>query len=160
MKKWFPRKARVSGAVAIVLATRPISKDMVRATTYMNIGRVLDDDRKLDEAFIYYSKARDLWPNDALVNILLGRIRLDQQRPADALPFFDRAIQIAPEHAPAYVAYGAGLLANGQPDAAARQFERALALDPANERAREGLRQARAKLTPSAPSNPEDRFGL
>jgi tetratricopeptide (TPR) repeat protein len=144
-------------ATAIFLATRPISNDMVRATTYMNIGRVLDEDHQLDEAFAYYSRARDLWPNDALLNVLLGRIRLDQQRPAEALPYFDRAIQIAPEHAPAYVAYGAGLLASGQSDAAAKQFERALALDPTNERARDGLRQARAKSTPSSP---EHRFGL
>src|SRR5439155_8205678 len=132
-------------ATAVWLETRPIRNEMVRASTYQNIGQVLDDQNKLDEAFTYYAKARDLWPADPLVHILLGRIRLDQNKPADALPYFIEAVRLAPNDAPPHVAYGAGLLAAGQADAAAAQFHRALEIDPQNPRAQEGLRQARSR---------------
>ena len=132
-------------ATAVWLETRPIRNEMVRASTYQNIGRVLDDQNKLDEAFTYYAKARDLWPADPLVHILLGRIRLDQNKPAEALPYFIEAVRLAPNDAPAHVAYGAGLLAAGQADAAAAEFHHALEIDPQNPRAQEGLRQARSR---------------
>ena len=128
---------------AVWAATKPILNDMVRASTYQNIGHVLDDDNRLDEAFAYYEKSRALWPADPMVNILLGRIRLDQKRPAEALPYFEEAVRLAPESAPSHAAYGAGLLANGQRDAAAMEFAHALRLDPQNGRALQGLRQAR-----------------
>src|SRR6185369_15807867 len=95
---------------AVWAATKPILNDMVRASTYQNIGHVLVDDNRLDEAFAYYEKSRALWPADPMVNILLGRIRHDQKRPAEALPYFEEAVRLSPESAPSHAAYGAGLL--------------------------------------------------
>jgi 4-amino-4-deoxy-L-arabinose transferase-like glycosyltransferase len=129
----------------VLYVTHGIRSDMVRASTYQNIAHVLDEQHKLDEAFHYYSRAREIWPNDALLNIMLGRIRLDQGDASASLPFFAEAVRISPDYAPAHVAYGAGLLVAGQTTAAAERFQRALALDPANERAQEGMRQVRAR---------------
>ena len=127
------------------LATRPVRNDMVRASTYQNIAHALDDQNRLDEAFVYYERARDLWPNDALVNIMLGRIRLDQKRPAEAIPHFSEAVRVAPSYAPAHVALGAGLLESGRIDEAELEFRKALVLDPENARAQEGMHQIRAR---------------
>jgi tetratricopeptide (TPR) repeat protein len=127
------------------LATRPIRNDMVRASTYQNIAHALDAQNKLDEAFSYYERARDLWPRDPLVHIMLGRVRLDQKRPADAIPHFTEAVRVAPEYAPAHVALGAGLLDAGQLDPAETEFRKALLLDPGNSKAKDGLEQVRLR---------------
>jgi tetratricopeptide (TPR) repeat protein len=85
---------------------------------WFNLGVVLDNQGRVDEALADYRKAVALQPNyvDALLNI--GATLANRKQFADAIPFFERALRQNPDSVDSHDNLGHVLLEVGQPGAA------------------------------------------
>ena len=95
------------------------------ATRYLQVGRVADAQKELEEAV-------RLDPRHAEARSNLGTVLQAQGRLAEGMQHLRTAVRLKPKNDAVRFNLGAGLLAAGQPDAAMREFRSAIALNPEN----------------------------
>ena len=95
------------------------------ATRYLQVGRIADAQKELEEAI-------RLDPRDAEAHSNLGTVLQAQGRLAEGMQHLRTAVRLKPKNDAVRFNLGAGLLAAGQPDAAMREFRSAIALNPEN----------------------------
>ena len=96
------------------------------ATAEFNLGTVLDQQDRWDEARVHYERALAIDPfhTRAMNNLAAGLDRHGQS--AAALGLFERAIAIAPDTADYYVNYGNALISSRRLDDAIRALATAI----------------------------------
>ncbi len=96
---------------------------------YSNLGKVLQDLGRNDEALDAYRLAIARQPNDAAININLGAALLAQQAWDDAVTVTRRAVASQPENAMAHANLGTALMNLGRHEEALASCRQAMALD-------------------------------
>jgi len=95
-----------------------------------NLGLLLANRGRTDEALIHYQKALELNPNHAKTHNNLGLLLANTGRPDEAMAHYQKALEINPTSAEAHYNLGL-LLANiGRPDEAMAHFRKALEINP------------------------------
>ncbi|OBQ02893.1 MAG: hypothetical protein AN482_20390 [Anabaena sp. LE011-02] len=79
------------------------------AISYNNLGIVLRNQKKLDEAIIAYKKAIELDPKDATAYNNFGNALSDQKKLDEAVAAYQKAIELDPKSAKAYNNLGVSL---------------------------------------------------
>lgn len=100
------------------------------AVVHGNLGNVLRDLGKLDDAMTSYRRALEINPNLAGVHSNLGNVLRDLGQTDDAVAYYRRALEISPDFAEAYNNLGAALQAQGKPDEAVESLRQALKINP------------------------------
>jgi Tfp pilus assembly protein PilF len=110
-----------------------------------NLGHVLGQQRKYDEARAHFAEALRLKPDffDALIN--MGMTLSEQGRAAEAVGFYERALRVAPNSSKAHTQLALALAKQDKKSEALAEFRKALELAPqdADTRANLGLMLAR-----------------
>jgi tetratricopeptide (TPR) repeat protein len=101
-----------------------------RVDALVNLGFLLGDQEKLDEARECYEKARSLNPAVAEIHHNLGNILREQGKRDEAIACYDEALRLRPTYAKAYVNKGIALVAGGNVESAHECLRRAVELDP------------------------------
>jgi serine/threonine protein kinase/tetratricopeptide (TPR) repeat protein len=95
-----------------------------------NLGLVLADAGRLDEAIVAYRQASGMKPDYGMAHLGLGKVLGKQGQLDEAITACRRAIELKPDHADAYYSLGNVLLHNSRPDEAVAAYRRAVALKP------------------------------
>jgi tetratricopeptide (TPR) repeat protein len=109
------------------------------AQSHYNLGNILLQNGRWDEAIEHYQHALQFDPDYAQAHVNLGDALLQKGMVDDALLHFQHALQIDPSNAPAHVNLGGILLQRGKVDDAITQFQKALQIRP-------GFAEAHARL--------------
>lgn len=120
------------GGLAADLLERAIEADPDRVGTHMDLGNILIDQEKTDEAAVAFEKGVALAPGNAMAHHMLGIAFLLQGKLADAEAAFRRSLAIEPGYANAYHALADLYLQKSDPRAALEACESSLALTPGN----------------------------
>lgn len=104
-----------------------------------NLGHVLGQQRKYDEALVHFGNALRLQPDffDALINT--GMTLTDQGRAAEAIPYLERALRAQPNSSKAHTQLALAFVQVNQKTEALREFRRAVALAPRHAEAHSNL---------------------
>jgi tetratricopeptide (TPR) repeat protein len=97
---------------------------------HVNLGAVLHDQKKLDEAIAEYRKAIELDPKFAITHNNLGKALAAQGKFDEALAEHRKAIELDSKYADAYVNLGGGLRELKKLDEAIAEYRKAIELDP------------------------------
>ena len=97
---------------------------------YYNLGNVLKDQGKLDEAVACYRRALELKPDFAEAHNNLGNALKDQGKLDEAVACYRRALELKPDYAEAHNNLGNALKDQGKLDEAVACYRRALELKP------------------------------
>ena len=145
---WKPAGLLVGGSAAVLLLSAAtharndvwqgrlslwsdvLTKSPNNTRSHTNLGNVLADEGRLDDAIERYLTALSIDENDHLSHNNLGQILLEQDRIDEAIHHIQRSISIRPGHAPAYNSLGSAFRAKGRIDEALAQFQHAVDLDP------------------------------
>jgi lipoprotein NlpI len=100
------------------------------AAAHNNLGNVLSDQGKLDEALAHFRRALELKPDYAEAQSNLGNVLNEQGKPDEALACYHRALELKPDYADAYIGTGNVLKKRGKPDESLACYRRALELRP------------------------------
>jgi tetratricopeptide (TPR) repeat protein len=100
------------------------------AEAWANLGCVLVNHRKYDEAILVYSRLIQLRPTDGGPHYALGILWSELGRLDEAVGAFSRATQLQPDPADAHMRLGTLLRTLGQSDDAIAAFTKAVALRP------------------------------
>lgn len=100
------------------------------ADAHNNLGLVLTDLGRFDEALASFRRALKIKPDDARTNNNLGIVLLDLGQLNDAAECFSHALKIKPDYAKAYFNLGNVLRDLGQFEDAAVNYRRAIQLKP------------------------------
>jgi Tfp pilus assembly protein PilF len=95
-----------------------------------NLGSVLLQNGRTDEAITHFQRALQIRPEDAAAHNNLGAIFLKADKVADAIAEFQAALQIEPKYAAARANLGGALLQTGHVDEAIKDYEMALQIQP------------------------------
>ena len=97
-----------------------------------NLGYVLGEERKYDEAVPHFLEALRIKPDffDALIN--MGVTLLEEGKPAEAISYYHRALDVEPKSAKAHMQLALALVRQEKVDDALQHFYRALELSPDN----------------------------
>jgi tetratricopeptide (TPR) repeat protein len=117
-------------SAAIRSQTAAVARLPDRAAMLYNLGRLLKDDGRLEEAAGALLRASELTPEDPDVHLNLGNVRHAQGRLDEAIVRFARALEIDPDHALAHNSLGLTLLDRKETDPAVRHLRRATEIDP------------------------------
>ena len=98
---------------------------------HSNLGNVLLDNGKIDEAIAQYSEALRIKPDFALAQDNLGIVLVNQGKPGEAVAHLSEALRIKPDFAEAHNDLGVALTRIGRPDEAIAHYSEALRLQPA-----------------------------
>jgi tetratricopeptide (TPR) repeat protein len=107
-----------------VLRTEPDHVGALR-----NMARLLDGQKKVDEAIAYYQKALAAAADAPAVHVDLGELLAAHGKADEAIKHYRQAIALAPQDGRARMLLGASLLAKGDNGAAAEELTRAVQLD-------------------------------
>jgi Flp pilus assembly protein TadD len=118
---------------------RAIALDPKDARPHHNLGRVLGDQGKFEEAAAEFRRAIALDPKDALAHHGLGLVLRDQGKLPEAAAEYGRAIALDPKLAGAHNDLGNVLHDQGKLAEATAEYRRAIALDPKDARPHFGL---------------------
>jgi tetratricopeptide (TPR) repeat protein len=155
------------------LWTDCVRKSPNKARPYTNLGKVLTDQKRYDEALFNFKKAIHIKPNFVEANFNLGRLyeRLDETDKAMAQ--YRKSLRINPNYVDAHNNLGTLLLSQDKTDEAIEQFRAALQISPDFAKAHNNLGLALSKSgKPEAaieqynialkldPSLPEGQFNL
>ena len=97
---------------------------------YRNLGVVLFEKGRVDEAVAQYEKALEIYPNYVAAHYNLGNALLQKGQLDQALAQYQKAVEIDPNDEEAHVNFGNALFQKGQLDAAAAQFQKAVEINP------------------------------
>ncbi|QQJ97268.1 tetratricopeptide repeat protein [Burkholderia ambifaria] len=101
------------------------------ASYFNNLGNMLRECGRLDDAIAHYRRAVALRPDYPEAHNNLGNALRDAHDPAEAMQSCSRAIELRPGYAEAYNNLGNVLQDLGEPDAAAASYGKAIAFHPA-----------------------------
>jgi tetratricopeptide (TPR) repeat protein len=107
-----------------------------------NLGLVLLQKGKVNEAISHYQEALQIKPDNAEAHFNLGLSFGKQGRLDEAITQFQQALQIKPGFEPAHYSLGNALLQKGNTGEAITQFQQALQINPDNADAHYGLATA------------------
>jgi len=97
---------------------------------HLNLGFVLFNQGRTDEARRQFQEAIRLKPNNPDVHINLGVALLSQGQTDGAMGEFQEAIRLKPADPDGHIQLGLALFKTGQTDAAGRQFQEVIRLKP------------------------------
>ena len=118
--------------VAESFVRRAIEANSREASYHNNLGIILREAGRLEEALTSYRSAIELRPDYAEAYCNLGIALKELGRAEEAVPPLEKAIELAPDFGGAYSSLGNALHVLGRPDAAMEAFDRAVALVPAD----------------------------
>jgi Tfp pilus assembly protein PilF len=95
-----------------------------------NLGVVLFQKGRVDEAVAQYQKALEINPNYVAAHYNLGNALFQKGQLDEALAQYQKAVEINPNDAEAHVNLGNALFQNEQLDAALAQFQKAIEINP------------------------------
>lgn len=125
---WFASAA----ALAIFCNWPVLSKDEMRATTQVNIGRELREQGDDSQALDHYRAALQFNPRSTGAHFNTANLLADGGDAQRAIEHYRLAIRYGARDALAYYNLGIALLDAGRPAEAQTELRRALALDPAS----------------------------
>jgi len=111
---------------------RILELDPKDAVTHNNLGNLLKDKGKLDEAKKHYRKAIELDPNLSQAHTNLGNLLGDKGKLDEAENEYRKAIELDPNLSQAHYNLGNLLKDKGELDEAENEFRKAIELDPKN----------------------------
>ena len=117
---------------AVTLLRKNIEDQPAESTWYLELGSVLAETGKMEDATIAYQKAAVLSPLDYSKQAALARFCVQYEyRVRDlGLPAAEKALELAPDIPEAQDVYGLTLLALGESEKANQAFSVALSLNP------------------------------
>jgi tetratricopeptide (TPR) repeat protein len=101
-----------------------------RVEALVNLGFLLGELDRLDEARVYYEQARALNPQQPEVHHNLGNVLREQGKRDEALACYNEALRLRPDYIKALVNKGIALVAGGDIEPALPCLRRAIELDP------------------------------
>ncbi len=110
-----------------------------RLDALVNLGCLLGDQDRLDEAQSCYEQARALNPRQPEVHHNLGNILREQGKKDEAIVSYDEALRLRPNYVKAFVNKGIMLVTDGNLEPALACLRRAVELDPDFYEARNSL---------------------
>jgi predicted O-linked N-acetylglucosamine transferase (SPINDLY family) len=116
--------------IAVEYIARAIRLKGDSAAFHNNLGTVLKEQKKLDEAAACHRRALELKPDFAEAHNNLGNILKDQGKLDEAAACYRRALELKPDFAEAHYNLGNGLKDLGKLDEAVACWRRALQLKP------------------------------
>lgn len=128
-----------------------IDAEAMKVTSYTNLGGIMLEAKRLDEAEGYLARALEARPENADLQLHMAVLRHEQGREDDALRHLAEMRRLAPDDFRSWVLQARVLEAQGRPEQARRARQRARALDPDGPaRARAGAGGERAPAAPAA----------
>ena len=115
------------------------------ASYFNNLGNMLRESGRLDDAITHYRRAVGLRPDYPEAHNNLGNALRDAREPAAAMESCARALELRPGYAEAYNNLGNALQDLGDLDGAATHYGRAIELDPSMAMAHANLSAVRHK---------------
>jgi len=109
---------------------RAIAADSSEASYHNNLGVILRETGRLENALISYREAIELCPEYAEAYCNFGIALKELGRTEEAISPLERAVELAPEFGGAHSNLGNALHVLGRPDAAMRAYDKAVALAP------------------------------
>jgi superkiller protein 3 len=105
----------------------------------VNLGNLLLQKGKVDEAIAHYKNALQISPDSAQAHDNLGNALLQEGKVDEAITHLQKALQIKPGFAQGHLVLGNALLQEGKVDEAIAHFQKALQINPDNADARINL---------------------
>jgi len=97
---------------------------------HVNLGNLLLQKGKVDEAIAHYKNALQISPDSAQAHDNLGNALLQEGNVAEAITHYKKALQIRPGDAQAHNNLGNALLQEGKVDEAIAHFQQVLEINP------------------------------
>jgi len=110
--------------------TKAITLKPDYAEAYSNMGNVLKNQGKLDEAVEAYTKAISIKPDNTAAYNNMGNALKDQGNLEEAIKAYNKAISIHPDYAEAYSNMGNVLKDQGKPNEAVEAYKKAISINP------------------------------
>ncbi len=158
---------------AFELYRRALEVDPALAEAHLNVGNLLAEQRRFDEAQRHYEIARQEKPQLAAIHIALGSLQLQRNRVADAIASFRAAIEADPTLPQGPMNLAVALQRAGRNDDAIAAYREAVRLGPGNplthynlgvalgqRRDHRGAIAAYREAVRLAPGDPRFRYGL
>ncbi|MGD0518832.1 MAG: tetratricopeptide repeat protein, partial [Thermoguttaceae bacterium] len=139
------RQSRLYGN-PIILYQDTLEKNPNSWLIHNNLGLVLAEEGRPQEAVRHYEKALELNPDYPKIHNNLGKTLLDLGRVQDAIPHLIRAVKLKPDYSTAYNNLGVALGDAGRPQEAIGYFEKAINLNPNYAEAHSNLSVVLAKV--------------
>jgi tetratricopeptide (TPR) repeat protein len=95
-----------------------------------NLGEVLTDSGRLDEAITQYRKALEIKPDFDVAHINLGAMLARRGEVDEAMVHYRKALETRPDYALAHVDLGSALAGRGEVDEAIAHYRKALEIKP------------------------------
>lgn len=111
-----------------------------------NLGSLLSDGGRYEEAIYYFSKALEIHPRYPLGYYLIGLALTEQGKLEEAIPYFEKALQLFPGYAEAHYDFGDTLIRAGQHEKAIAHYTEALRIQPNNAEIHHRFAKALAEL--------------
>ena len=112
------------------LWTRALACTSNNALAESNLGSLLYQDGRLDEALAHSQKALAIQPDNVGANNCVGFVLLQKGQVDEAIARFQTALRARPDYAPAHSNLGMALFQLGRMDEAIAHFRSALQADP------------------------------
>jgi Flp pilus assembly protein TadD len=112
------------------LWTDTLAKNPSSWMAHNNLGNVLVNQGKDDEAIEHFRKALRIKPDDERAHTNLGSVLARQGKVEEAVAHYDKALQIKPNLAETYYALGIALEGQGRVDEAVSHFSEAVRIKP------------------------------
>jgi len=107
-----------------------------------NLGLVLFQKGRVDDAMAQYQMASAISPNHADIHYNLGGVLEEEGQVSEAMAQYQQALKINPHHSEAHNNLGHALARQGRTEEAIAQFQAALEIDPADAAAHSNLGSA------------------
>jgi protein O-mannosyl-transferase len=114
----------------VTLYTATLQKNPRCWMAHYNLGIVLSEQGKADQAIDHYRQALDLRPDYAEAHYNLGRLLVEQGQSDEAITHYERAVAINPADAEAQNNLGVTLFGIGRADDAIAHYQKALEIWP------------------------------
>jgi tetratricopeptide (TPR) repeat protein len=108
-----------------VIAAEPQS-----SIAHYNLGRIYENDGRLDDGIKYYRRAVTINPTNADAHYNLARLLAKQDMQAQAIDHYSRALAVRPNDADAHNNLGLLLARRGEFEPALAEFKKAIHFDP------------------------------
>ena len=135
MEDWPPEQGAYESTFDKQRMGLPLEESMeeepdLTAEAYEKLGDQYSRRGNLDESFVQYNRALQLYPEDSKVRYKVGLLFLRKGLPDEALKEFQEIFEKDDRHALAYEGAGQALMQMGEYDEAENKFHKALELNP------------------------------
>jgi len=122
--------AGLVAAVTIFCNWPVVSRDLMRAVTYHNLGTALQSDGRSDDAVRAYERALGLRPDYAPSHNNLGAVLREQGKLDEAIGHLEKALRLGPDFVEAAYNLANAFTAKGKLDEAVERYRSVLQLTP------------------------------